>query len=312
MTNHPLISVVSPVYKAEKIVPVLVSRIVEEVSKVTDNFEIVLVEDCGPDNSWSKIEEEARKDTRVKGIKLSRNFGQHYAITAGFTYAQGDYVILMDCDLQDNPKYIKDLYQSALTGNDIVLTYKEKRKHSFFKNLFASVYFVVFNYLIDNKDYNSSKNVGAYSLLSRKALNAFLSMKEYHRHYLLIVRMLGFTKAYVPIEHEARFEGKSSYSFSKLVKHAMYAITSQSDKLLRISISLGFCMFLFSLVWAAVIIYRYFTTGLLNGYASIMIFELLGTGIILISIGVAGMYIGKIFEQVKERPLFIVDKSVNV
>ncbi len=314
MIEHPLISIVSPVYKAEKIVPELVKRVICEVSKITENFEIVLVEDCGPDNSWAKIEQECAKDKRIKGIKFSRNFGQHYAITAGLTFSKGDYVIVMDCDLQDNPKYIPMLYESALQGNEIVLTYKKRREHSFLKNLAASLFFSVFNYLVDNKDYhnNTTKNIGSYSLLSKKAVNSFLTIKEFHRHYLMIVRMLGFKKNYIAIEHDKRFEGRTSYTFSKLIRHAIYGITSQSDKLLRISITLGCIMFILSIIWAIIIIAKYFTTGLLSGYASIMGFELLGTGIILISIGITGIYIGKIFEQVKKRPLFIVDKCLNI
>jgi glycosyltransferase involved in cell wall biosynthesis len=311
MAGNVLISVVSPVYKAEKIIPELVRRIGDEVSKITDRFEIVLVEDCGPDNSWARIEEEAAKDARVKGVKLSRNFGQHYAITAGLSYAQGDYVVVIDCDLQDNPKYIADLYQKALEGNDIVHTVKQSRKHSFFKNITAIIFNAIFNYLTEN-DVKSSKNVGAFSILSRKVVNAFLSIQDTHRHYLMVLKTLGFTKGYIDIDHEHRFEGRSSYSFGKLMKHAINGITSQSDKLLRLSISVGFIMFILSFVWALVIIIKYFTTGLLSGYTSTIVVALLGTGLILMSIGITGIYIGKIFEQTKGRPLFIVDKSVNL
>lgn len=312
MADRPLISIVSPVYRAEKIVPELVKRISEEVSKITDQYEIVLIEDCGPDNSWSAIIREAEQDKRVKGIKFSRNYGQHYAITAGLTYAKGDFVVVIDCDLQDNPKYIANMYRKAQEGCDIVYTVKQSREHSFFKNITAAMFNAVFNYLTENQEHTSSKNIGAYSMLSRKAVNAFLSIKETHRHYLMVLRMLGFTKGYVDIEHEKRFEGRSSYSFSKLMKHAINGITSQSDKLLRLSVTVGFVMFLLSTIWAFVIVLRYFTTGLLSGYTSTIVTQLIGTGLILMSIGIMGIYVGKIFEQVKERPLFIVDKSINL
>jgi len=308
----PLLSIVSPVYRAEKIIPELVRRISEGATKLINDFEIVLVEDGSPDNSWKAIEDVCARDTRIKGIKLSRNFGQHYAITAGLSFSKGDYVIVMDCDLQDNPEYIETLYQKALEGYDIVLTRKEKREHSLFKNAMASLFFVIFNYLSDNKSVDANKYSGSYSLMSRKAVDAFLSIKEFHRHYLMVVQMLGFKKTYIDIKHDARFEGKTSYTFSKLVKHAVNGITSQSDKLLRISVSIGFIMFLLSVLWAAFIIIKYFTTGLLSGYASVMVSILLGTGMILISIGITGIYIGKIFEQAKGRPLFIVDKSINL
>ena len=140
-----LISVISPVYKAEQIVPELVKRIIEGVSVFTDSYEIILIEDCGPDNSWQKIEEECSSNPKVKGIRFSRNFGQHYAITAGLEHAKGDYVVVMDCDLQDNPKYIKEMYDDAVAGADIVFTYKEKRKHSFFKNITARMFYSLYN-----------------------------------------------------------------------------------------------------------------------------------------------------------------------
>lgn len=313
MTVTPVISIISPVYKAERIVPELVERLKQSVSTITDNYEIILVEDCGGDASWAKISDECKNDNRVKGIKFSRNFGQHYAITAGLTYAKGQHIVLLDCDLQDDPQYIPLLYRKAVDeGYDIVQTYKEVRRHSVFKNITAAIYYRVFNYLIDNKDYDANRQEGTYTVLSRKVVDAFLSIKEYHRHYLMVLRLLGFKKTRVKIEHRKRFEGKSSYTFSKLMKHAIDGITSQSDKLLRLSINLGFSMFLVSFLWALYIVFRYFTTGLLSGYASIMVFQLLGTGLILIALGTIGLYVGKIFEQVKERPLFIVDEVINI
>lgn len=308
----PLISIVSPVYKAEKIVPELVRRIAEEASRITKSFEIVLVEDGSPDGSWAAIEEECCRHKFVKGVKLSRNFGQHYAITAGIATAKGDYIMVMDCDLQDDPKYIADLYAKAQEGFDVVYTFRRTREHSFFKNITAHLFYRIFNYLVDNNELDADKGVGTLSLLSRKAANAFLSMTEFHRHYLMVLRTLGFRRAYIEVEHSKRFEGKSSYSFRMLVSHALDAITSHSDKLLRISATAGFVLCLLSFAWAGVLVWQYYHTGLLNGYASIMGFHLLSTGVILIFLGVIGVYIGKVFAQVKGRPLYFVDKTINL
>lgn len=312
MSAQPILSIVSPVYKAEAIVPELVKRIAEEAAKVTPDFEIVLVEDGSPDGSWRAIEAACGAHPFVKGAKLSRNFGQHYAITAGLSLAKGDYVVVIDCDLQENPKYISDLYAAAQQGNDVVLTYRKVRRHGFFKNLSARIFFAVFNFLIDNKEYEASKSVGALSMLSRKAVNAFLAYKEVHRHYLTVVRMIGFQRTFVEIEHEHRFEGRSSYTFKKLFRHALDGITSQSDRLLRLSATVGAILFVGALIWAAAIVYQYFHTGLLNGYASVMGVQLLGTGLILIFLGILGLYIGNIFTQVKERPLYLIDKTLNL
>src|SRR5436190_2196760 len=143
------LSVVRPVYQAEAILGELVRQITTSCSVITCDFEIILVEDGSPDASWQKIEDLCISDKRVKGIKLSRNFGQHYAITAGLQESRGDYVIVIDCDLQDNPKYIADLYRKANEGYDIVFTKKQRREHSFLKNFFAKFFFFIFNWLSD-------------------------------------------------------------------------------------------------------------------------------------------------------------------
>jgi dolichol-phosphate mannosyltransferase len=310
MKNRCYLSIVSPVYAAEKIVDELVKRITLEADKITTDYEIVLVEDGGPDNSWTKIVENGKKNSKVKGIKLSRNFGQQYAISAGLENASGDWVIVMDCDLQDNPRYIKDLLDKAKEGYDIVYTSKQKRTHSFIKNFFAKIYFLIFNYLTENQ--SADDKTGAYSIMSRKVVDAFCRIKDAHRHYLMVLRILGFKSATITIEHDKRFEGESSYSFFKLLKLAMNGIVSQSDKLLRISISIGFTLFIISFIWTIYLVVLYFTGNPPPGYTSMMVMLLLSTGLILMSIGVAGIYIGKIFEQVKGRPLYFIDEKINI
>jgi polyisoprenyl-phosphate glycosyltransferase len=305
-----LISIVSPVYQSEKIVDELTSRIISSVSSITQDFEIIFIEDGSRDNSWEKIEENCRKDRRIKGLKLSRNFGQHNAITAGLEASRGEYVVVMDCDLQDNPKYILPLYEKIKQGFDIVYTHKRERKHSFLKNFSARLFFKVFNYLSENV--HAKENMGSYSILSRKAVDAFCRIKDAHRHYLMVVNWIGFSSAYIEIDHEHRFEGRSSYTFMKLLRHAVNGITSQSVKLLYLAIGTGFLFFILSITWAAVIIVRYFLYGALAGYTSTMALILLATGLILMSIGIVGIYIGKIFEQVKERPLYFVEKKANL
>ena len=305
----PLISVVSPVYKAEKIVNKLVERLTEEISKITFNFEIILIEDGSPDKSWEEIEKQCSKFQSVKGIKLSRNFGQHVAITAGLQISTGDFVVVMDCDLQDNPKYISDLYYKALDGYDIVYTSKKERNHQFIKNFFAEVYFKIFNYLSDNQ--NADSKTGAYSILTRKVVNAFCAIKDHHRHYLMVLRILGYKSTRIEVRHDHRFEGKSSYNFIKLLELGINGIVSQSDKLLRISITLGFTLFGLSIIWSIYLIYLYFYRSILPGYTSLMVMIILSTGLILMSIGIAGLYISKIFDQVKNRPLYFIDKTIN-
>jgi len=311
MNSIPEISIISPVYRAEKIIDELVLRIRNTMQNMGKTYEILLIEDGSPDKSWEKIAENAVRYPEVKGIKFSRNFGQHYAITAGIREAKGNYCVILDCDLQDNPDYIPQLYSRALQGNDIIFTTKKKRKHSFFKNLSAGIFFRIFNYLTENKDAKADSTIGNYSLLSRKAMDAFCQINDTHRHYLMVLRVLGFKTDSMEINHDARFEGKSSYTFGKLVAHAINGITSQSDKLLRISITVGFSCFALSILWVLTLFLLYFTHGLVPGYTSLMAVILLSTGLILMSIGIAGIYIGKIFEQVKGRPLYFIETRVN-
>ncbi|MFN8389610.1 MAG: glycosyltransferase family 2 protein [Bdellovibrionota bacterium] len=306
------ISVVSPVYRAAAIVEELVFRLKSVLEPITPRFEIVLVEDGSPDSSWEQMAKASASDPRVKSIKLSRNFGQHYAITAGLFHARGSYVVVMDCDLQEDPRYIPELLAKARAGCEVVLTQKRKRAHSSFKNTTATAYNALCSWLSDSSLTQGSDEVGTFSLLSRKVVNEFLRIQDYHRHYLLVVRWLGFSTEFVEIDHAERFEGKSSYSVRKLVEHAINGVVSQSTKLLRVSITLGFMFCAASLCAIIVIVAAYFLHGFKEGWPSIAVLILFSTGVNLLSLGVVGLYLGKTFEQVKGRPLFIVDKTLNL
>ncbi len=218
----------------------------------------------------------------------------------------------MDCDLQDNPKYIHLLLNEWKKGNDIVFTIKEKRKHSFFKNITASIFFMIFNFLINEKLENNNNNIGSYSLISKKVAKEFAKYNDYQFHYLMVLRWLGFKKSFVNIQHENRFEGKSSYNLKKLVEHALVGIIYQSDKLLRISIYVGFSFSLLSIMGIVVVVTKYFISGFQSGWASLFVLISLSTGLILTSIGILGMYVAKMFEQVKNRPQYIIDEKINI
>ncbi|MEO8446793.1 MAG: glycosyltransferase family 2 protein [bacterium] len=303
------ISIVSPVYKAEKIVDELVKRVTDEVSKITSHFEIILVEDCGGDNSWKKILENCAKDSRVKGIKLSRNFGQHYAITAGLSAAKGEVIIIMDCDLQDDPSHIKKLVDEYDKDYDVVFTKRIGRKHSIFKSITAKIYNSLFK-LFSDKNYDI--NVGSLTLISSRVKDEFVKLKDQDRLYIQLIKWIGYNSTYVPVEHRERFEGKSTYTLSQLFVTAIQGWTSYSDKLLRMSIYSGLIISIISLLAGIYVIFSYFLKSFQSGWPSVIVAILFSTGLILMSIGIAGIYIGKIFEQTKERPLYIIDKKVNL
>ena len=312
MKKELFISVVSPVYQAEKIISELILRVEKELTKITPIYEIILIEDCSNDKSWEEIIKIANTNDKVKAVKFSRNFGQHAAIKAGLEMAKGDCCIVIDCDLQDDPKYINSLVEEWLKGNDIVFTLKENRAHSIFKNLSTRFFNLIFNFLVQNKSIESSNNIGSFSLISRKVIEAFKQYNDYQFHYLMVLRWLGFKKSYIEVTHNNRLEGKSSYNLKKLLSHALVAIIYQSDKLLRLSIYMGFSFSILSIIGILIVISLYFLNGFQSGWASLFVLILLSTGLILISVGVLGLYIGKLFEQVKNRPQFIIDKSVNL
>lgn len=313
MTNKDLyLSVVSPVYLAEKSIDELVKKLKTTLVTITSKFEIILVDDGSPDNSWGKITNHCQEDSRVKGIKLSRNFGQHYAITAGLEKSKGSYVIVIDCDLQEDPSYIKNLVQKKDEGFEIVLSQTLKKKQNFIKNFAYFIYNKCFNLLVGNKDFKINGRYCTLSLLSKRAVKAFLKINDYHRHYILMLNWLGFSKTIISVEHVSRQDGASSYSVKKLFHHAINGIVSHSNKLLWYSIYAGFFLAILSFFSILYIILKSFSSGFLPGWASIVTLIIFSTGLILISLGIVGLYIGKIFDQTKQRPLYIIEKSKNL
>jgi dolichol-phosphate mannosyltransferase len=305
--NQPLISVVSPVYKAEKIIPKLVNRTVQELEKITAHFEIILVEDCGPDDSWKVIQRCAKDDPRIKGIKLSRNFGQHYAITAGLDFASGEWIVVMDCDLQDRPEEIPALFAKAKEGFDIVLARREARKDGFFKKLFSKLFHKTLTFLTGTKLDNRVANFGIYH---RKVIEATKKMRESIRFFPTMVKWVGFRSVSIPVKHASREEGKTSYNLKRLLNLSLDIILAYSDKPLRIAVQTGFIMSFISLLFAVYNLFRALTFGFaVSGYASLITSIWFLSGLIIAFIGIVGLYVGKTFEGVKNRPLYIVDEK---
>ena len=304
------ISVVSPVYRADKIVQELVKQVKENLLTITEDFEIILVNDASPDNSWVAIETECKKDKRVKGINLSRNFGQHYAITAGLSYAKGEWVVVMDCDLQDRPDEIPNLYKKAMEGWDIVFAQRKERKDGFLKKKLSKLFYYLFSYLTETKQDASVANFGIYN---KKVIVAILSMKDQIRFFPTIIQWVGFRKYYLPVKHSERFEGKSSYNFKGLFKLALNSILAFSDKPLRLTVKLGFGITLISLLVMLVYFIMYLTGSIkVLGFTSLIISFWFLSGIIIFILGFVGLYIGKMFEKVKDRPNFIVQEEINI
>jgi dolichol-phosphate mannosyltransferase len=309
MNKKPHISVVSPVYKAENIVCELVRRLHESLIKITDAYEIVLVNDASPDNSWEAIKNECNKDSRVKGVNLSRNFGQQYAITAGLNISKGDWIVTMDCDLQDKPEEILNLYNKAQEGYDSVFAQRLNRNDSFFKRLFSRIFYALFSYLTDTKQ---DPTVANFGIFSRKVIEAVLSMKDYIRYFPAMIQWVGFQRFCLPVEHSERYEGKTSYNFKKLIQLALNTIIAFSNKPLRLIVITGFIIVFSSFLLVVYYLVRYFMGYIqVMGFTTIIILLCFLSGIIISVLGIVGLYIGKTFENVKNRPTYIVKDIIN-
>jgi len=303
------ISIISPVYKAENLIDKLVERIIESVSKLTDNFEVILVEDNGPDNSWKKIKENCTKYPFVKGIKLSKNCGQQHALQAGLDASKGKYVITMDCDLQDQPEEIYKLLNKAKEGYEIVAASRENRKDDFVKKIASKWFYAVLSYLTETNQDNTVANFVCYN---RKAVEAMKLIGDSNRYYPMLQQLVGFNYAKVSIQHAEREDGKSSYSMKKRLKLAINTILTFSDKPLRLTVKMGVLLSFLSVIAAITLVIMYLLGDYrTDGWASLALLLSFFSGAIISVLGMVGLYVGKIFESVKNRPTYIVNEIIN-
>ena len=308
MNEQIHISVVTPVYGCTASLGKLYERLKTTLEKITGNFEIIMVNDSSPDNAWEVITTLAEKDSRIKGINLSRNFGQHRAITAGLDYAQGDWVVVMDCDLQDQPEEIIKLYDKAQDGFDIIFGKRKYRKDSVLKRLSSRTFYFFYNYFTDN---SANGEIGNFSIISQNVVQELRKFSEENRPYALLINWVGFKRCEIDIQHDARAMGHSSYTFIKLVHLATDIIISHSNKPLKLSIIVGFFLSVFSLLYAIWLILRYyFYDSAVEGWTSTMVSIFFMGGLIIFNLGVIGLYVGKIYNETKRRPYYIIkDKT---
>lgn len=310
MNESPKISVISPVYGAGRLLNDLVAQIKEAVGKITNRYEIILVEDCGPDDSWETIKALCAADDRVVGIQHSRNFGQQYAINCGLDHASGEWVVTLDCDLQDRPSEIVNLYNKAQEGFDIVLASRQNRQDDFIKKSCSNLFYKTLSYLTDT---HQDPTVANFAIYRRKVVNALTSMNDYYRYYPTMVHWVGFRLTKLEIEHAERTDGiKSSYNFSKRLTLAFDTIISFSDKPLRLTVKLGIFISILTALAAMVLVVRYFTGEVeVSGWTSLFLSFWFLSGLIITVLGMVGIYVGRIFESVKSRPTYIVGEMLN-
>ena len=305
---NPVISFVSPVYKAEKMLDKLISEIQKVMFEIKQPYEIILVDDRSPDKSWEVMKKIAHEFSEVKSVRLSRNFGQHPAIMAGLSLANGEWIVVMDCDLQDQPKEVIKLYNKAKEGFDVVLAKRKNRQDGFLKKTSSFVFSKIYSYLTDTKFDGTIANFGIYNI---KVITEVLKMDDYIKSFPLFVNWVGYKSTFVEVEHAQRILGKSSYTFSKLLSLAFNTIISFSNKPLKLFVKFGMVMSFVSFIVGLITIFKYYKGEIsVLGYSSLMVSIWFLSGVIITITGIVGIYIGKIFDQSKGRSPFIIDKIV--
>ncbi|MCS6794421.1 MAG: glycosyltransferase family 2 protein [Raineya sp.] len=305
----PHISVVVPVYKSEGTLIALVERLQTSLTPITPAFEIILIEDGSTGKDWEVIWQICQKNSQVKAIKLSRNFGQHQAITAGLDLAQGEWIVVMDCDLQDMPEEIPALYQKAQEGYDVVLASRQVRQDNFFKKFYSKAFYYVL-FVLTGVRYNfTTANFGIYHA---KVIEAIRQMRESSRFLPTMVQWVGFRQTAIPVKHAESQNSKSSYNFLKRMNLALDILLSYSDKPIRLIIAFGLMVALLSLGVITVYLVKYFLGQIkVLGYASLILSIWFLSGVIIVTLGVVGLYVGKTFENVRKRPIYIIEQKLN-
>jgi dolichol-phosphate mannosyltransferase len=301
----PKLSVVIPVYECDSCLVALHDRLTAVLQLAEPDHEIVFVDDRSHDPAWRTLAELSARNARVVALRLSRNFGQHAAITAGLQHCRGERAVVMDCDLQDPPEDIPRLIAEMQKGVDVVYARRTEKKQPLTRRIAAKAFFWFLNQFAESP---LQDNYGTFSVISRKVIDAYLQLNDRNRQYILILKWLGFASSEIEYVHGQRHAGRSAYTFRQLFSQAFVGVLFQTTALLRWIVYLGFGVAAAGMLLAAYFVFMHYFRAPPPGWTSLAVLILLVGGFIIISTGVAGLYIGKIFEQVKGRPLYVVDE----
>jgi glycosyltransferase involved in cell wall biosynthesis len=303
-----LLSVVAPVYNEEGTIGEFYAKVCAALEGLP--FELVLVDDGSTDGSAVELDRLAAGDPRVRLVSLSRNFGHQTALTAGLDHARGDAVVMLDADLQDPPELILRMLDHWRAGCDVVYAVRQQREgESRFKLTTAAWFYRLFDRLAQVE---LQHNSGDFRLLDRAPLDALLSMRERNRFLRGMTVWVGYTQAAVPYRRDPRYAGKTKYTISRMVRFSLDAISSFSHRPLQLATLLGFVISTLAFIAIPVVIALRILGSYLPGFSSITIAVLLLGGIQLIALGIIGEYIGRIYDEVKGRPLYLVRSRKNI
>jgi len=303
------ISIVIPLLNEDGNIQVLYKALLPILEKISADYEIIFVDDGSKDNSFEIITEICQQNNRVLGISLSRNFGHQIALTAGMEHASGEVVVTLDADMQHPPEIIIDLYEKYKEGYDIVNTIRTETADSgVFKKITSHFFYKIINTL---SDIHIEPSAADFRLMNRKTVNAFLQLKEKDRFTRGIISWMGFKQAQVEYTAPQRFSGKSKYSVFKMFRFAADGITSFSAKPLRVSFYAGLIVSFIGLLYAIFAVVEYFGGKTTPGWTSTLVSILIIGGLQLISIGIIGEYLARVFNEAKNRPMYLVKQYTS-
>ncbi len=302
--TQPVYSVVAPVYNEEETLPHFCGRIIGVMEQVGEPFELLLINDGSRDRSYEIMEKLHEQDARIEVIDFSRNFGHQVAISAGLDYARGEAVVIIDSDLQDPPEVIPELIARWKTGAEVVYAQRATRAgETKFKLLTANAFYTLIRRITS---INIPQNVGDFRLMDRRVVDTLVTMREHHRFMRGLSAWVGFRQEAVSYDRHERFAGTTKYPLMKMVRFSMDAITSFSHLPLQLATTFGFVLAAISLIGIVIAIILRLFTGAIAGQASTLILVLFLGGIQLIFLGIIGEYLGRIYDEVRARPLYIV------
>jgi glycosyltransferase involved in cell wall biosynthesis len=307
--NAPVaISIVVPVYGCAATLRPLHQRLTSVLRSLVSSWEIVLVDDRSRDGGWAVLQELAVEDPCVVACRLSRNVGQQLAITAGLAQCRGACAVVMDCDLQDPPEIIPMLLARAREGADVVYARRKSDHQSTGRQLANRIYFRLLEWTTG--EYFDGE-LGSFSLISRRVIDAFLQFRERDRHYLMVLRQIGFDSVVIDYERAQRTVGVSSYDFYKLLAHAVSGVMFSTTRLLHWVIYVGLALGSCGLLWALLLMLHWLARGALPGWTSLIVVQLVIGGVITVCIGITGLYVGRIFEASQQRPLYFIQDVLD-
>lgn len=310
MATKTIYSIVIPVYNEEEVLAETYKRLKKVMDSTGEKYELLFVNDGSKDRSAAIIKDFCQRDPNVRLLNFSRNFGHQLAITAGMDYASGEAVVVIDADLQDPPEVILEMIAKWKAGCDVVYGKRVKRKgETFFKKFTAALFYRLLRRMTD---VDMPVDAGDFRLLDRTVCEEIKKMREKSRYIRGLVSWVGFRQETVEYVREERWAGETKYPLRKMLKFAMDAVTSFSYKPLKLATYVGFILSLSSFLYLLVVLYqKLFTNNVVPGWASIMTINLFFNGVILIILGIIGEYIGRIYEETKDRPLYIVKEKIG-